>query len=186
MDLQDVSLQIGRTVVSLTVKKGRRFLPACFGGATNKKNLSISEQDSDSEVDDEEESGENDQEVNSPVNRSNNEQSVRNPGQTSPNNNSPISIRAANQIQGQEAEEESEEEDDEEEEEEEQNVQDLELPVAGGVEDNESDRSAGVVNNLNIEVHDQSAIQQNHIVVGSMTLNHQNNPHSAVEDGPVD
>jgi len=77
----------------------------------------------------------------------------------------------------------------------EQEVQDLELPVADAQEDNESDRSAGQNNNLNsnnnvnLQVEDQNAIPLDALsVVGSMNLNHipANQPHSAVEDGPVD
>jgi hypothetical protein len=29
-DIPDVSLQVGRTVVALTIKRGRRFFSACF------------------------------------------------------------------------------------------------------------------------------------------------------------
>jgi hypothetical protein len=211
MDLTDVSLQVGRTVVSLTVKKGRRFLPACFGGASNKNNVSRSEHDSDSEVEEEESENDHegeegqDQEVGSPVNASNAEQSVRNQRQTSlNNNNSPISNRAANQIQGQEPEEDSgndnendnddHEQEEEQEEEEEQIVQDLELPVADAPEDNESDGSAGLNNNNNnvhLQVNDQNVNDiQTHNVAGSMTLNHNNGQGlqhvSNIEDGPVD
>jgi len=48
IDVPDVSLQVGRTVVALTVKKGRKFLSSCFSSTTENHNTSNDERNSES------------------------------------------------------------------------------------------------------------------------------------------
>lgn len=63
MDLNNISFQIGRTVVSLTVKKNWSLFPSCFGGGnTNDVNTSGDDRNSESE-------GENMPEEEAPENR---------------------------------------------------------------------------------------------------------------------
>jgi hypothetical protein len=130
-DIPDVSLQVGRTVVALTIKKGRRFFSACFSNPVDRHNTSNDERnqsDSEDAIDDE---------VQSPQN--NNAQPIEgdnrpNRQATFANRNSPVSRVEDNdgedeheeegEGEGEENEENSGEEEEEEEEENEEEEED--------------------------------------------------------------
>jgi len=163
-DIPDVSLQVGRTVVSLTIKRGRRFFSACFSNPVDRHNTSNDEKnnsDSDDGIDDEQQSPQNNPPDNAIQGEGGNRPNRPNRQATFVNQNSPVSRVEDND--GEEDEEEEGENEGENSGGEEENGENQE--EGEGEEEEEEEEENEMNANVNLSNHEGELIElpENHI-----------------------